>query len=125
MAEFAEVDAKGLVLRVLVTDDNMPNKGQTWLEENLGGVWVQTDANTLHNKHLLGGTPLRKNYAGVGMTYDSKRDAFLFPKPFKSWLFDKEIFDWVPPISYPEGNGFFIWDEASLSWVTYDESEDL
>ena len=81
MSHWAEIDENNIVLRVLVGDNNDPDEGYQWLIDNLGGRWVQTSFNTYEGKHLLGGTPLRKNYAGIGFTYDEERDAFIPPKP--------------------------------------------
>ena len=83
MAHFAEIDENNIVLRVLVTDTNDPNgdEGYQWLVDNVGGRWVKTSYNTRSGVHTKGGTPLRKNYAGIGMIYDEQRDAFIPPKP--------------------------------------------
>jgi len=83
MAHFAEIDENNIVVRVLVTDNNDPNgdEGYQWLINTFGGRWVKTSYNTLAGVHVLGGTPFRKNYAGVGYTYDEQRDAFIPPKP--------------------------------------------
>jgi hypothetical protein len=82
-----------------------------------GGTWVKTSYNTLGGKHLLGGTPLRKNYAGIGFTYDEGRDAFISPKPFDSWLLDEETCLWQSPVPYPTDGKDYDWDEQTLSWV--------
>ena len=91
MAHFAEIDENNIVTRVLVVDDANENDGQTFLAEtcNLGGTWIKTSYNTQGGVHSNGGTPLRKNYAGIGYTYDSERDAFISPKPFASWVLDE------------------------------------
>lgn len=81
MAHWAEVDENNLVLRVLVGDNNDPDEGYQWLIDNLGGAWLKTSYNTFAGVHKEGGTPLRKNFAGIGFTYDSTRDAFIPPKP--------------------------------------------
>ena len=90
MSHWAEIDNTNTVLRVLVGDNNDPagDEGYQWLIDNLGGTWVKTSYNTYEGTHKLGGTPLRKNYAGIGMTYDSTRDAFIPPKPV---IEDKEF----------------------------------
>lgn len=84
MAHWAEVDENNIVVRVLVTDNNKPNEGYDWLVENLGGRWIKTSYNTVGGVHQQGGVPLRKNYAGIGYTYDEQRDAFIPPKPTNS-----------------------------------------
>jgi hypothetical protein len=82
MAHWAELDENNVVLRVLVGDNNDPanDEGYQWLIDNLGGTWKKTSYNTVAGVHTLGGTPFRKNYAGIGYTYDESRDAFLPPK---------------------------------------------
>lgn len=107
MAHFAEINETGLVLRVLVTDNDFPNEGYDWLVENLGGTWVQTSYNA----------NIRKNFAGVGFTYDSERDAFIPPKPFESWILDEETCLWDPPVAYPNDGKLYNWDEESLTWI--------
>jgi hypothetical protein len=97
MAHFAEIDKNNTVVRVLVTDNNMPNEGLDFLIQNLGGRWIQTSYNTLGGEHLLGGTPLRKNFAGIGYTYDAERDAFIAPRPEGEWVLDEETCTWVEP----------------------------
>ena len=81
MAHWAEIDENGIVLRVTVGSNDDADEGYQWLIDNLGGTWVKTSYNTIGGIHSLGGTPLRKNYAGVGYTYDSVRDAFIPPRP--------------------------------------------
>ena len=107
MAHWAEIDNNNKVIRVLVGDNNDPNgdEGYQWLIDNLGGTWIQTSYN--HN--------IRKQYAGVGMTYDPVNDVFLAPQPFASWSLDQN-FDWQPPTPMPT-EGRWYWDENSLSWL--------
>ena len=81
MAHWAEIDENNIVTRVLVGSNDDPDEGYQWLIDNLGGTWIKTSYNTIGGMHQLGGTPLRKNYAGIGFTYDSIRDAFIPPKP--------------------------------------------
>jgi hypothetical protein len=107
MAHFAELDENNIVIRVLVTDNDAPNEGYDWLIDNLGGTWVKTSYNAA----------IRKNYAGIGFTYDAQRDAFIPPKPFDSWLLVEETAQWVAPIHYPEDGLMYQWDEAVLDWV--------
>lgn len=90
MAHFAEIDENNVVLRVLVTDNNDPagDEGYSWLINNLGGTWIKTS----YNKRI------RKNFAGVGFTYDSQRDAFIPPKPEDDdWLLDEQSCLWYLP----------------------------
>lgn len=106
MSHFAELDENNVVLRVLVGDNNLPNEGYDWFVENLGGRWVQTSYNAT----------IRKNYAGIGYTYDEARDAFIPPKPFDSWLLDEETCRWEAPVAYPEDGAVYTWDEAAGNW---------
>jgi len=80
MAHWAEIDENNIVLRVTVGSNDMLDEGYQWLIDNLGGTWIKTSYNTQGGVHTLGGTPLRKNYAGIGYTYDAERDAFIPPK---------------------------------------------
>lgn len=123
MAHFAEIDENNIVLRVLVTDNEDPNgdEGHQWLVDNLGGTWVKTSYNTRNGVHLLGGTPFRKNYAGLGFTYDSVRDAFIPPSPFESWVLNEETCQWESPIPYPEDGKVYIWDELTTNWKEFEE----
>jgi hypothetical protein len=106
MSHFAEVDESNRVIRVLVGDNNLPNEGHDWFVENLGGRWVQTSYNAT----------FRKNYAGIGYTYDEELDAFIPPKPFDSWVLDEETCQWQPPIARPDDELFYSWNESELAW---------
>lgn len=119
MAHFAEIGADDKVLRVLVIDDEHEANGQTYLAETLGlgGTWIQTSYNTSAGVHRSGGTPLRKNYAGIGMTYDSVRDAFIPEKPFESWILDEDTCIWNAPIPYPSDGQIYSWDELAGNWI--------
>jgi hypothetical protein len=111
MAHFAEIDNNNNVVRVIVADT------LEWCEENLGGTWLQTSYNTYGNTHKLGGTPFRKNYAGIGFTYDANKDAFIAPKPYPSWILNEETCIWEAPVTKPNDGKFYDWDEATTSWV--------
>lgn len=98
MAHFAEIDSDSRVLRVLVIDNSQEHRGQEFLavDLGLGGTWIKTSYNTRGGVHKAGGTPLRKNYAGVGYTYDAQRDAFIPPKPAgDGWTLDEETCTWT------------------------------
>jgi hypothetical protein len=82
-----------------------------------GDVYKQTSYNTHGGVHALGGTPLRKNYAGIGYTYDAGRDAFIPPKPYASWLLNETTCLWDAPVAYPDDGKRYSWDEATTSWV--------
>jgi len=108
MSHYAKVE-NGIVTQVIVADT------QEWCETNLGGTWVQTSYNTSGGVHLLGGTPLRKNYAGIGYTYDSELDGFVPPNDFPSWTLNKDTCLWEAPVAKPEGMNW-IWNEENLAW---------
>ena len=98
MAHWAELDENNIVLQVVVGSNDDPDEGYQWLIDNLGGRWIKTSYNTLGGVHLEGGIPLRKNYAGVGFTYDEVRDAFIPPKPENDeYLFNEETCLWEIP----------------------------
>jgi hypothetical protein len=92
-----------------------PEFFQTFVDSS-PGQWIQTSYNTHGGIHTLGGTPLRKNYAGIGFNYDSQRDAFIPPKPFASWLLNEETCLWAAPVPYPTDGGEYVWDENTTSW---------
>lgn len=104
MAHWAEIDETNKVIRVLVGDNNDPagDEGYQWLVDNLGGTWIKTSYNTRGGIHTEGGTPLRKNYAGIGCLYDPIRDAFIPSKPeFGNWVLNEDTCLWdlvVTPI---------------------------
>jgi hypothetical protein len=118
MAHFAEIDENGIVLRVLVVDNAQESNGQDFLANTLGlgGTWVKTSYNTVGGVHNNGGTPLRKNYAGIGYTYDSDRDAFIPPKPFASWTLNEDSCLWDSPVAYPTDGARYTWNEETTSW---------
>jgi hypothetical protein len=108
MAHFAEI-TDGVVQRVIVADT------QDWCESNLGGTWVQTSYNTIGNVHTLGGTPLHKNYAGIGYTWDGV--GFAAPQPFASWSLNQDTYLWEAPTAMPTDGKIYNWDESTLTWV--------
>jgi hypothetical protein len=113
MAHFAHL-TNGIVDQVIVIDAETLALGH-WGNPS---EWVQTSYNTHGGTHATGGTPLRKNYAGVGYSYDSGRDAFIPPKPFASWLLNETTCLWDAPTPMPVVEGkMFKWDEATTSWV--------
>ena len=127
MAHFAEIDQNNIVTRVLVVDNSEENNGQLFLAETLGlgGTWIKTSYNTLGGVHANGGTPLRKNYAGVGYSYDSSRDAFIPPKPYASWILNEDTCLWDAPTPMPVQEGkIFKWVEEDLNWQEIVISQD-
>jgi len=125
MAYAAELDENNIVLRVLKISDEQTHRVQDHLavDLKLGGTWIQTSYNTVGGTHTLGGTPLRKNFAGQGFIYDSVRDAFIPPKPFESWVLNEDTCTWDAPVARPEGEDPYIWDEPTVSWVKVDLPE--
>jgi hypothetical protein len=120
MAHFAEIDKNNIVTRVLVVGDDQEDRGQEFLSDDLGlgGTWIKTSYNTRGGVHALGGTPFRKNYAGIGYFYNETLDAFIPPKPFPSWLLNEETCFWNAPVEVPIEEGKrFTWNEESISWV--------
>jgi hypothetical protein len=118
MAHFAEIDGEGTVLRVLVVADDQEARGQEFLADDLslGGTWKKTSYNTAGGVHANGGTPYRKNYAGIGFKYDAVKDAFIPPKPFASWILDVETCLWNAPTPMPTDDKLYVWDEPTTSW---------
>jgi hypothetical protein len=108
VAHFAEIDNNNIVLRVLVVGNDQEHRGQEFLANdlNLGGTWVQTSYNG----------NIRKNFAGIGYTYDTVRDAFIPQKPFDSWLLDEDTCQWNAPTPYPTDDKTYVWDEEQLEW---------
>ena len=113
MAHFAKIE-NGIVTQVNVIDEEYFHANR---ETRYTGQWVQTSYNTQGGVHLLGGTPLRKNYAGIGYTYDEARDAFIPPKPFNSWLLNEDTCQWDAPVAYPTDGKLYIWDEEQQQWT--------
>ena len=117
MAHWAELDENNIVLRVIITDNDDPNgdEGYQWLLDNLGGRWLQTSYNTQNGVHLLGKTPVRYTYAGIGYRYDEKLDAFIQPSPLNGFIFNEETMQWEPPYPQPD-SGFWYWNEEIADW---------
>ena len=115
MSHFAKIE-NGLVTRVIVAEQDVIDSGL------FGNGWVQTSYNTHGGQHPEG-RPLRKNYAGIGYTYDSQRNAFIPPQPFPSWLLSEETCLWNSPVPYPTDVGtpenpkHYSWDETTTSWI--------
>tara|TARA_R110000764_G_C11022162_1_gene384283 strand:+ start:531 stop:893 length:363 start_codon:yes stop_codon:yes gene_type:complete len=116
MSHFAKLDENNVVVFVTVgrqEDDGL----EAELSARTGETYKQTSYNTQGGVHLLGGKPLRKNYAGIGYTYDKKLDGFIPPKPFPSWKLEKKTCLWLAPISMPDDGSLYTWDEASKTWT--------
>lgn len=117
MSHFVELNNQDIVVRVIVAEqdfiDQLPNAAS----------WLQTSYNTRGGVHLLGGVPLRKNYAGIGDTYDRFRDAFYKPQPYPSWVLNEDTCLWDAPTSMPQDGKIYLWDEPTKSWVEVQPKE--
>ena len=121
MAHFAQIDENNIVTRVIVVEQDVIDTG------NFGdpNTWIQTSYNTHGGKHYGqdgeedSGTPLRKNFAGIGYTYDSDRDAFIGRSPYPSWTLNEDTCNWESPVTYPTGDKLYNWDEDNLQWVVW------
>jgi hypothetical protein len=109
MSHFAKVE-NGIVTQVIVAEQDVIDSGL------FGTGWVQTSYNTHGGQHPED-RPLRKNYAGIGYTYDSGRDAFIPPKPFASWVLNEDTCRWEAPVPYPTDGKNYTWDESTISWI--------
>ena len=123
MAHFAQLDENNIVLQIIVVNNNellnengveSEQKGIDFCTSLFGGVWVQTSYNTLGGLHANGGTPLNKNYAGIGYSWDGT--GFAAPQPFASWTLDKETYLWTAPVAMPTDGKPYTWNEDSKSW---------
>ena len=122
MAHFAKINESNIVTQVVVVNDSDGNNdtdGQNFLNNlfKTTHTWKKTSYNTYGNTHRLGGTPYRKNFASVGFTYDSSRDAFIEPKPYNSWTLDETTCLWEPPVTYPSDGKSYERDESNRQWL--------
>lgn len=113
MSHFAQIDENNIVTQVIVAEQDFINSGAVGDPSR----WVQTSYNTSGGQHKNGGTPLRKNYAGIGYSYDVSRDAFIPPKPFNSWSLNEDTCWWEAPTPMPTDDKIYSWDEDNLSWI--------
>ena len=126
MASFAKIGLNGKVIEVqsvvneVLHDSNGVEQevnGIDFLTKLTGwSIWKQTSYNTVGNIHKLGGTPFRKNFAGIGFTYDEDRDAFIPPKPYPSWLLNENTCHWEAPVVRPDDNNTYTWNEENQTW---------
>jgi len=112
MAHYAKVE-NGIVTKVIVAEADYFD---TFVDDS-PGKWVQTSYNTYGGVHSNGGTPLRKNFAGIGFTYDADKDAFIEVKPYASWILNETTCLWECPVAYPTDGKNYEWDEDAQSWV--------
>jgi len=111
MAHFAKV-LDGKVIDIIVAEKEFFDT----FVDNSAGTWIQTSYNTYGGEHKLGGTPLRKNYAGIGYVYDKPRDAFYAPQPYPSWTLNEETCLWEAPVAYPDDGNNYEWNEETQTW---------
>ena len=126
MASFAKIGLNGKVIEVQSVVNEVLHDSNGVEQESIGidfltkltgyPVWKQTSYNTHGGVHSSGGTPLRKNHAGIGYTYDETRDAFIAPKPFNSWILNEQTCLWEAPIAKPNDENKYNWNELTLSW---------
>jgi len=127
MASFAKIGLNNKVIEVLSVHNDVL-KDADGIEQEVNGidfltkltgwaVWKQTSYNTSGGVHSSGGTPLRKNYAGIGYTYDEDRDAFIPKQPFNSWILNEDTCGWDSPVAYPDDGKKYNWNEETTSWV--------
>jgi len=121
MAHFAKLGTGNIIERVEVVSNDVATTEQAGVDflNNLyktRDVWKQTSYNTVGGVHLLGGTPFRKNFAGVGYKYDQTRDAFIEPKPFNSWTLNETTCLWEAPVAYPDDDNTYTWNETDQTW---------
>ena len=126
MASFAKIGLNGKVIEVQSVANEVLHDANG-VEQEVNGIdfltkltgwsiWKQTSYNTIGGVHKLGGTPLRKNYAGIGFTYDEDRDAFIAPKPFTSWILNEETCQWEAPVALPDTENRYNWNEETQQW---------
>lgn len=118
MAHYAFLDENNIVTDVIVGKEEGED-GVNWEQHYAnfrGQVCKRTSYNTVEGAHRLGGVPFRKNYAGIGFTYNEELDAFIAPKPFNSWVLNQQTACWNPPTPQPT-EGLWMWDEETTSWV--------
>jgi hypothetical protein len=118
MAHFAKV-VDGLVTQVIVAE---PEFFDTFVDSS-PGQWIQTSYNTHGGVHANGGTPLRKNYAGIGFTYDAGRDAFIPRKPYSKWVLNETTCLWEAPTQMPTGVEMYYWDDDAGNWAIRPETQ--
>ena len=118
MAHYAFLDENNIVTEVIV-GKNEGEDGidwEQWYGEFRGQTCKRTSYNTIAGQHNAGGTPYRKNYAGIGYIYDQARDAFYAQQPYPSWSLNEDSCVWEAPVAYPQDGDVYMWDEENQSW---------
>jgi len=126
MASFAKIGLNGKVIEVLSVVNEVLHDSNGVEQENIGidfltkltgwAIWKQTSYNTHGGIHDNGGTPFRKNHAGIGYTYDEDRDAFIPKKPYNSWILNEQTCNWESPVARPDDNNIYSWNENTKTW---------
>ena len=126
MASFAKIGLNGKVIEVQSVVNEVLHDANGVEQESIGidfltkltgwAIWKQTSYNTHGGVHSFGKTPLRKNHASIGYTYDEDRDAFIPPKPFNSWILNEDTCIWNAPVAYPSDGAKYKWNETNLNW---------
>jgi hypothetical protein len=117
MAHYAFLDENYIVTEVIVGKDETNFDWERHYGDLRGQLCKRTSYNTKGGVRTSGGTPFRKNYAGIGFTYDPARDAFIPPKPYESWVLNEDTCLWDSPVSYPDDGKMYRWAEETLSWI--------
>ena len=116
MAHYAFLDENNIVTEVIVGKEEGNFNWEQQYGSFRGQLCKRTSYNTHGGVHQLGGTPFRKNYAGIGYQYDQQRDAFIPPKPFNSWILNEDTCLWNAPVAMPIDDNRYSWNEQTLSW---------
>ena len=121
MASFAKIGSGNIVEQVVAVSNEVATTEQAGVEflQNLyndQATWKQTSYNTYGGVHSLGGTPFRKNHAGIGYTYDETKNAFIASKPYASWVLNDDTCLWESPVAYPDDDKLYTWNEDTTSW---------
>ncbi len=128
MASFAKLNSENIVITVESVVNEVLKDSNGVEQESIGiqflrtlykepnAIWKQTSYNTYGGIHNNGGTPFRKNHAGIGYIYDSQRDAFIPKKPYNTWILNESTCNWEPPISKPNDNNVYYWNESNQTW---------
>ena len=126
MASFAKIGLNSKVIEVVSVVNDVLKDSNGIEREELGiqflneiykwPIWKQTSYNTHGGVHSNGGTPFRKNHAGIGYTYDEDRDAFIPKKPYNSWILNEQTCNWESPVAYPTDGKIYNWNEQNLNW---------
>ena len=132
MASFAKIGLNNKVIEVQSVVNEVLQDSNGVEQENIGidfltkltgwAIWKQTSYNTIGGVHKLGGTPFRKNHAGIGYTYDEDRDAFIPKKPYASWILNETTCLWDSPVVKPDDDQIYNWNETTTSWDVVDNS---